>query len=1636
MIVFLCPSMLTCDLTDFSSSDDRNVAPLAQPTPQFPLQQPTDASADRSIPHYSSDVHPIAALVQDAEQQFTQLLDRQSRTLADAVKEYRRRYNMHPPPYFDKWFKFAQSRGVELIDEYDTIYHSLLPFWALTPQTIRARAREALGYDNSLFGVLIRDGTVSLAEGLDEEHKWQREATLGMVKDFVQYLPDMDLAFNAHDEPRVIVPSEDLQRLVAVAKDRAIPKAFGTKSAVNAWSARSDDLNKGDRIDEVRITRFNKISHQPAWTSSRISCPVDSPVRSLDENAPDDTTRYALGELGFIHNTTAFTDVCNTPSLRNTYGFFDRPNVFAVVQDLFPVFSQSKVSTFQDILYPSPWYWAKKVPYMKEKDYSWEEKIDKLYWRGSTTGGFSKGGGWRRHHRQLMVGNINALDTARTMARSADGQWVNKEVKLSKHHNLFDVQFTSVGQCDRNDCAAQKEFFNVTDPVEQQEAWAYKYLVDIDGNAFSGRYHAFLESNSLVCKVALFREWHDERLKPWLHYVPLSLKGDEFVETMRYFTSDEEAHNRLWDLSKKWTAFSHQFHTLKNGFKFHYVSNETEATTTAKKPLVIFIHGFPDSWAIWRHILRSESLQENATLVAVDLPGYGGSDGVDRYSATTVLESLTEFIIAMRTRYGIDNSSGSYQQRVVVVSHDWGCVLSLRLASESPELADRFIVSNGPLVPLGLSNISRRLSSSSKMLKSFLRSPIRSRALLFNAIKTVKPIFRQLWASGYIFIFQLPPILVDYLGKGGNQSFLKGIHKMSYGKQEFSIIDAADCMASSLGPTIEEGKTETANGEKYADSAISPRAISKFVEMCSYYRDGTAFSRWRKSVETIASLHGIAQETGIGRTSSGAAIFDDGPAGALKASTTIVWGKKDRALNAELCLDGISDYLGPRSQVIELPAIRHWTPLEPGGRVALTKVIKWAIGGEREDIGAVFAGHDDIARTVYDELIPVYRMTNHTPANLWLMERPDLIATFTKIELWKQIQYKRIVYIDCDVVSIRAPDELLELDVDFAAAPDVGWPDIFNSGVMVLRPNLQDYYALRALAERGISFDGADQGLLNIHFRDWHRLSFTYNCTPSANYQYIPAYKHFQSTISLIHFIGSQKPWNMPRQVAPFDSPFNQLLGRWWTIYDRHYRSVAIVSYAAYEFIVGPVPDTVHPQPQTERSGQQYSEHIEHAPSGPASEPYHHHHHDHHRQPRSEFSNSQPEYHAPAESSHETAHMSYPPESSNASLPSEHVHHAHAEHHSWQPVQEPIYSVVPQYVRGEEHVRAYLQQQPLQDHIRHHTQPPQEHIHHQIQPPHEHQPSVSSEPRPSQHHDPHPAQSHAPAEMQREPSPQPPPEEQIFEAPKSEWDASREPPPLDSKPEGYALETKTYTMSEDKQLFQPPDSYPEAPKNMWYEVPATKPQPQKIAQIFPWETSAPKPTRVFAHKERQVEPASSPIPSREEPRESQSPQPTSWTSEIASLPSESFDTYSRSNAWDEVPEIQKYIQSIQQARKARVQVLSGDFTNQSTTYPFSTLPGNFSGRGTRVTDFPTEFERPSLPVTPAPIHRGPALGSPDDYTTAQLPAAEGVPSQEDWVGLTVDVFLHLLRVTYLYWEFTESFSSARGVAAAQDRRFG
>ncbi|KAK7682950.1 hypothetical protein QCA50_013983 [Cerrena zonata] len=215
-----------------------------------------------------------------------------------------------------------------------------------------------------------------------------------------------------------------------------------------------------------------------------------------------------------------------------------------------------------------------------------------------------------------------------------------------------------------------------------------------------------------------------------------------------------------------------------------------------------------------------------------------------------------------------------------------------------------------------------------------------------------------------------------------------------------------------------------------------------------------------------------------------------------------------------------------------------------------------------------------------------------------------------------------------DSLNRLAQQDGLLKNVDFPenkilAAPDSGFPDVFNSGVFLLKPNLVDYYNLLALvnsASLEISFDGADQGLLNQYFNsqpdwvtdllnahtnniefvnttkssNWVQLPFLYNTTPSAQYEYLPAYKYFANPIEnkvndeqtnfdhqsqldstnetlnryhsaafnyydgpdtqvkLVHFIGPFKPWTSSSKEGIFTN--------WWQIWDEKFNGKSIDS--------------------------------------------------------------------------------------------------------------------------------------------------------------------------------------------------------------------------------------------------------------------------------------------------------------------------------------------------------------------------------------------------------------------------------------------------------------------------------------------
>ncbi|KAJ9576985.1 hypothetical protein L9F63_006422, partial [Diploptera punctata] len=200
--------------------------------------------------------------------------------------------------------------------------------------------------------------------------------------------------------------------------------------------------------------------------------------------------------------------------------------------------------------------------------------------------------------------------------------------------------------------------------------------------------------------------------------------------------------------------------------------------------------------------------------------------------------------------------------------------------------------------------------------------------------------------------------------------------------------------------------------------------------------------------------------------------------------------------------------------------------------------------------------------SVFTLIEEVNVLDSRDEAHLALLERPELGITFTKLHCWRLTQYEKCVFLDADTLVLKNSDELFERE-ELSAAPDPGWPDCFNSGVFVYRPSLDTFNALIKFALSKGSFDGGDQGLLNLFFSDWatkdisRHLPFIYNMVSTATYSYLPAYKQFlMNKHKMSHFIGANKPWlqyfdSETRTVRPpggveYLQPLMQL---WWDIF-------------------------------------------------------------------------------------------------------------------------------------------------------------------------------------------------------------------------------------------------------------------------------------------------------------------------------------------------------------------------------------------------------------------------------------------------------------------------------------------------------
>ncbi|GFG00871.1 beta-1,2-xylosyltransferase 1 [Aspergillus udagawae] len=442
-----------------------------------------------------SSTHPIDLFIQDAKANFQALLERQSNSYTAACEEYRRRYGIEPPPGFENWYNFAKAHESVVIDDFDIIYDRISPFWSISGIEVTEAIDRLQHTPNSDVWVC----TFSAEEArtsCNHPHRSVDRNIQGFLNavltDLRGLLPDVKFLVNHLDEPRVLLPPSS------------------------------------ERSRSLHMTNYSK---RPVWDTLVKSCP------SQGSKEADRATVGAFG-LPFLTDRRSTIDLCSHPEYRGSHGLLLSPTSFPLIEGLVPILSTGSVSTMGDILYPSPAYLEPEFEYVDAKDISWDSKHNNLYWAGSTTGGFAVNDDWQSFHRQRFVKLAQNLGNGHHFYLR-EGKGVVNLVKSSfLNSKLFDVAFTRIFQCETRYCRDQEALFRTKSWADKDEALHSRLVFDIDGNGISGRYYKLLASKSAPLKQTLLREWHDDRLLPWVHYIPVSQSMEELPEMVMYFTSE------------------------------------------------------------------------------------------------------------------------------------------------------------------------------------------------------------------------------------------------------------------------------------------------------------------------------------------------------------------------------------------------------------------------------------------------------------------------------------------------------------------------------------------------------------------------------------------------------------------------------------------------------------------------------------------------------------------------------------------------------------------------------------------------------------------------------------------------------------------------------------------------------------------------------------------------------------------------------------------------------------------------------------------------------------------------------------------------------------------------------------------
>eukprot|EP00834_Sanchytrium_tribonematis_P001278 NODE_30_length_37342_cov_0.449507.p5 type:complete len:584 gc:universal NODE_30_length_37342_cov_0.449507:31134-32885(+) len=390
-------------------------------------------------------------------------------------------YKMHygpVPHYFSRYYKFAKEKQCK-INRFDQLYRQLKPFKNTKHRDYDQLLRTVSDFFNNtqLTSIEFVNGKTHVNVNSD-----RAGAYIPIFEKIQDLLPDMHFFINTHAQPIVM----------------------------------HNPSFKGSR------TKFNQ--HKEGLGN------VELTVESSD------SSKKSIVKLSQVLKKTCAKDDYRS-SLEEGYGLFiNAPEEYQTF-DLLPILSWGGYpGCTKDILIPSVYHYEYKLMTKHYRDLTeWDNKYDSILWRGTTSGSPF----YYKENRYYMPSHVcvnNCVESQYKITKPLDYStyvwFYGHRQRLVTYSNLYpeilDIDFVDGVEVAQEFTDEAFTFYKKAFRIHFTRFFDYKFILDIDGNGYSGRFLKLLRGNSLIFSAHYAIDWFSDMAIPFYHFIPIDI-GFDFI---------------------------------------------------------------------------------------------------------------------------------------------------------------------------------------------------------------------------------------------------------------------------------------------------------------------------------------------------------------------------------------------------------------------------------------------------------------------------------------------------------------------------------------------------------------------------------------------------------------------------------------------------------------------------------------------------------------------------------------------------------------------------------------------------------------------------------------------------------------------------------------------------------------------------------------------------------------------------------------------------------------------------------------------------------------------------------------------------------------------------------------------------